>query len=205
MPIKKKLNKPKVTIAKKKKVLKRNKKVMKPIVIITQKLPREKCCTDVTKSGEAYTIPVGFTQRLGAIMPLTKNVSTSTETQADIIPFKDYVPKGLPEALRPSLGFIKEENHLAKPEATLFKPISLPYYEEEQQPTIEEQIQEITQTEGSLRQKRKYEKKKQGPRRNSIADLEQRYTAVTGYIYVGPTLKVKDFQQLVENLEKKSM
>jgi hypothetical protein len=184
MPIKKKLNKPKVTIAKKKKVLKRNKKVMKPIVIITQKLPREKCCTDVTKSGEAYTIPVGFTQRLGAILPLTKNVSTST--QADIIPF------------------IKEENHLAKPEATLLKPISLPYYEEEQQPTTEEQIQEISQTEGSLRQKRKYEKKKQGPRRNSIADLEQRYTAVTGYIYVGPTLKVKDFQQLVENLEKKN-
>jgi hypothetical protein len=75
----------------------------------------------------------------------------------------------------------------------LAKPISLPYYEE-----LEEQAQEIPQ------RKRKYEKKKQGPRKNSIADLEQRYTAVSGYIYVGPNLKVKDFQELVENLEKKN-
>jgi len=91
MPIKKtKFNKKKM-IPKKKKT-----KAIKPIVIITQKLPREKCCTDVTKSGEAYTIPIGFTNRLVApepipqrmsnlvrgLSPLKKvSISTSTESQ----------------------------------------------------------------------------------------------------------------------------
>jgi hypothetical protein len=182
MPTKKemkpKIKKPKKKIIKKKKVAKPT-----PIIIITQKLPKEKCCTDVTKSGEAYTIPIGFSDRLGTLRlglepKQTKNVSISTSTESqprtEISTQTDIIP------LKP-----------------LAKPISLPYYEE-QQSTIEEQ------TENPMKEKRKYEKRKEGPRRNSMLDLEQRYTAITGFIYAGPNLKAKDFQQLVEKLEEKN-
>ncbi|MFZ4799458.1 MAG: hypothetical protein ACOYMA_18305 [Bacteroidia bacterium] len=53
---------PKKIVVKKKKV-KKQKKQKKPIIIPTQ-LPRTKCC-DEYKTGSAFTIPLGYSDRLG--------------------------------------------------------------------------------------------------------------------------------------------
>jgi len=56
-----------------------------PIIIYTQKLPRTKCCTDVEKTGEAYSIPFGFrdlagTQRLSQTLVPAKPIAQAKET-----------------------------------------------------------------------------------------------------------------------------
>lgn len=94
--LKKKVIKPKKKTTKKKKVTKAN----KPIVIITQKLPKEKCCTDVKKSGEAYTVPFGFadlagTRRLGTeVTQKETEVVKPIKTMNEIPKVEKLIPKG---------------------------------------------------------------------------------------------------------------
>jgi len=78
MPTKKGLKK---QVIKKKKVIKKKttKEMPKPIYIITQKLPREKCCTDVKKTGQAYSIPLGFVDRLGTTRLGSENKVTESD------------------------------------------------------------------------------------------------------------------------------
>lgn len=192
----------------------------KPIVIIKQKLPREKCCTDVTKSGEAYTVPIGFSDRLGtssnasttgtlgtfgssnasfgsrlgAIIPEQKPTFRSISTET--VPLeKKSIETQTYSFSDETLGSKKKKKNKQNIEFVI-----------EEEPSLEQElVTESTEEKEVLPlEKRKYEKKKEGPRRNSMLDLEQRYTNITGFIYAGPTLKAKDFKDLVESLERKS-
>jgi len=78
MPIKKEMKKKSLVKPKKRAAKKKQLPKAKPIQIITQKLPKEKCCTDPIKSGQAYTIPLGFTDRLGA-MPVSLPLQQTTQ------------------------------------------------------------------------------------------------------------------------------
>ncbi len=101
MPKKIDKKKPKATVVSLKKVIKkkatkkpketkpkaqgRNQDFSTPIIIYTQKLPRTKCCTDVEKTGEAYSIPFGFrdlagTQRLSQTLVPAKPIAQAKET-----------------------------------------------------------------------------------------------------------------------------
>ena len=51
-------------------------------------------------------------------------------------------------------------------------------------------------------EKRKYVKKKEGPRRNSADDLLNRYQAATGKPFEESNVKVKTLKEIVEGLEK---
>lgn len=81
---------------------------------------------------------------------------------------------------------IKEEEPVYPPTEKLFASAAAA---EEEQP---------------MQQPRKYEKRKNEPRRNSMLDLEQRYTNITGMVYAGKKMKAKDFRDLVEKLESKA-
>ena len=79
----------------------RKKKTAKPkvVYIMTQKLPKEKCCTDVKKTGEAYTVPIGFadlagTRRLGTEKVETKKVETKTTPFKEEIKIDKLIPLG---------------------------------------------------------------------------------------------------------------
>jgi hypothetical protein len=231
MPIKK--DKKKKVIKPKKKSTK--KKVAKPIVIITQKLPREKCCTDVTKTGEAYTIPFGFMNRLGAITEpkQTKSIGTSTSTSTETInkplTIEQEVLKLLNESRAESNPitkyFKKQEPSMKKKQTPITKYYKIippgenivisqePPKEELQvkkparniQIVDEEEFNKVIEQEASAqpKQKRKYNKTKQEPRRNSIDDLNARYESLTGEKFVG-NMKLKDFKKLVERMEQSS-
>jgi hypothetical protein len=56
-------------------------------------------------------------------------------------------------------------------------------------------------TENPLKQTRRYTKRKVGPRRNSLEDLNNRFREVTGEDYNGPSMKVGAFKEYVERLE----
>jgi hypothetical protein len=78
------------------------KKVKKPkgqaMVIINQKLPQTKCCTDPLKSGQAYTIPLGYTDRLGTM----RIVETPNASEGKALPIPiNRIPVVVPR-LRPS-------------------------------------------------------------------------------------------------------
>ena len=105
---------PKKVIVKKKKVVKK-----KQIPIIPRQLPRTKCCEDY-KTGSAFTIPLGFSDRLGTNrLPQTSHVTNiyyqqpsvkqnginiQTQTESDIPINLNYKPleKGLLSPFYPS-------------------------------------------------------------------------------------------------------
>jgi len=66
----------------KKKATKKTKEIT-PVVkyIFTERVPKKKCCTDVEKTGQAYTIPFGYADRLG-----TTRLETPTPTVAPRAP-----------------------------------------------------------------------------------------------------------------------
>ena len=89
--------------AKKKRV---NKPKAKPLVkyIYTEPLSRKGCCTDVLKTGQGYTIPQGFYDRLGinrlpfikedSKNPSVKIPTESIETQTEIPIKRSYIRSG---------------------------------------------------------------------------------------------------------------
>jgi hypothetical protein len=86
--------------------------------------------------------------------------------------------------------------------ANLFKPIK-------QEPKVEyaTTYEKAVPTEtfsqvNPLKEKRKYEKKKVGPRKNSVDDLLNRYQAATGKPFEESNVKVKTLKEIVEGLEK---
>jgi len=58
----------------------------KPVYIFTERVPNKKCCTDVYKSGQAYTIPFGFMDRLGTTRIETPLSKTSTTFGSPVPP-----------------------------------------------------------------------------------------------------------------------
>ena len=58
--------------------------IVKPptIVIHTERLPKTKCCTEVSKTGEGYTIPFGYKDLKGTepILPVTKKTAETEPT-----------------------------------------------------------------------------------------------------------------------------
>lgn len=92
--------KKKTTVAKPKVVKPKNKKPKqtKPpqIQIITQKLPRTKCCTDPVKSGQSYTIPLGYTDRLGTMRIGEKpmeNIPIPIPVKLGVPPLREPTPE----------------------------------------------------------------------------------------------------------------
>ena len=64
-------------------------------------MPRTKCCTDPVKSGQSYTIPLGYTDRLGTMRIGEKPVENIP------IPIQRPIPI-------PSVEFEVEEIKIAK-------------------------------------------------------------------------------------------
>ena len=65
----------------------------------------------------------------------------------------------------------------------------------------EQGFQPVGQALEESKPKRSYTKRKEGPRKDSLADLNQRYEAATGMAYSGENIKALAFKELVERLE----
>ena len=104
-----------------------------------------------------------------------------------------------PEVVKkPAVNIFNPDNEYAN----LFKPIK-------QEPKVEHATtyEKAVPTEtfsqvNPLKEKRKYEKKKAGPRKNSADDLLNRYQAATGKPFEESNVKVKTLKEIVEGLEK---
>jgi hypothetical protein len=141
-----------------------------PKVKITyQKLPKEGCCTDVLKTGQAYAIPFGFRDIMG-----TQRIDTGTDSNrlsttkptmrdasTEVITIR--VPKQpKPAMVSPETGSVPE-----LPSASQIIRSSIPRL---------------------VRQ----------PKKNSRAELENRYEAMTGSRYSGVPLSYQEFRFMVE-------
>jgi hypothetical protein len=60
----------------------------KPVYIFTERVPNKKCCTDVYKSGQAYTIPFGFSDRLGTTRIPTAATPPHSPVSNRIYPYR---------------------------------------------------------------------------------------------------------------------
>jgi hypothetical protein len=187
MPIKKikKKTKPKVVKPKNKKPKQTKPKPAPQIQIITQKLPRTKCCTDPVKSGQSYTIPLGYTDRLGTMRIGEKPVENIP------IPIQRPIPIQMPVN---EVITITEQQPVVK-EVTLKKKTKKP----KKQLIIEddEEPQNIIIPPLAVA---KEEKK---PRRNSIEDLKIRYEMVTGNPFTRTNVKKSELKQEVQDLEQR--
>lgn len=182
----------------------------KPPVVMREKTP---CCTDVLKTGQAYTLPLGFvdykgTQRIGqepkqtvettvplwpsakpfktlgeeptSIIPSAKKSSVSTTTTADVSTQVDTIRVARrPQPTVPS----------ANPTVPLASA-PLPTIEESETPVQRLLRSGVIQT-------------IKVPKKNSRADLENRYEAMTGGKYSGPKLTNAEFRELVEFISNK--
>jgi hypothetical protein len=108
-----------------------------------------------------------------------------------------------PESVkRPPANIFSSDNE----SANLFKPFKQePIQQEprvEHASTYEKEGSESFSQVNPLKEKRKYVKKKEGPRRNSADDLLNRYQAATGKPFEESNVKVKTLKEIVEGLEK---
>ena len=178
MPIKKDKKKLKDSIRPslrlKRKTTKKTKEIA-PLVkyIFTERVPKKKCCTDVTKTGQAYTIPFGFADRLG-----TTRLETPTPTSA---PLKATLPSVKP--ISEKKEYLTIETQTDKPskaskkiQVNIKEPVKkklIILEEGEDEPMPSEEIQtEVTQSE-----KRKYDKSKADE--NKMRLLSQLYNLLT--------------------------
>jgi hypothetical protein len=194
----KKIDKKKTKVIKKKVV----KKKIPKIVIYTQALPRTKCCTDVEKTGEAYSIPYGFrdlagTQRLSQsivpgkpITPVKESISIQTQTDKQK---GNFVQQKLPfiteEIIRSNIEFpnVSEQPNLVQ--------TKLPRRTKTE---IEESKQMGQEDVASIQYNPPIKKN----RKNSIQDLQERYFNLTGEnMTLTKNFKAKQFKDLVEQLE----
>lgn len=190
----KKIDKKKKVIKKKvvKKKIAKAKEIKPTIVIHTQRLPKTKCCTEVNKTGEGYTIPFGYKDLKGT-EPITPPVTNKTlskktteiETQTEE-PIK--ITKPLVKARR-----TKQEMSEAKQmEREDISSINLGLSKYENKPTTAIEIK--SEIEPVIAKKL---------RKNSIEDLQQRYYDQTGeFMNLRKGYKIKDFKELVEKLEQ---
>jgi len=165
MPIKKDKIKKKL----KKKATKKTKEIA-PVVkyIFTERVPKKKCCTDVEKTGQAYTIPFGYADRLG-----TTRLSEST-TPSKVPPIKPISEKK--EYLTIETQTDKPSKASKKIQVNMKEPVKKKLFileESEDEPMPSEEIQtEVTQSE-----KRKYDKSKADE--NKMRLLSQLYNLLT--------------------------
>lgn len=186
----------------------------KPVIaIIQQKLPKEKCCTDPIKSGQAYTIPIGFTHRLG-LMPqevakpvahveqvVTKTIGTSTEPV--ITNTIGTSTKQPPKRVK-----LPKKSIVSKPKYThLEEPVNASIENIENIETIPSNLgfetgsyEETT----SPKPKRSYIKRKETPRKNSMDDLRLRYRELRGEEYIGNPKRLREVVELMEQDIKKN-
>lgn len=189
--------KPKVPLAKPK------------VVVIREKKP---CCTDVLKTGQAFTVPLGFSDYKGTMRIQEPTVSTKDNVLGSVDSVKQTVPSVKPKT--PSLIFVQPTD-MAEPttldstgitkgitDVTIMRPgpvrtgikqpIRVP--KPAQLSPIEEPLT-VTNTPSLFRRVR-------FPRRNSRAELEIRYEVITGSRYSGPKLTNAQFRELVEFASK---
>lgn len=213
----KKIDKKKKVIKKKvsKKKPKSNVKEKKPptvkpptIVIHTQRLPKTKCCTEVNKTGEGYTIPFGYKDLKGT-EPITPAVSKATtkktmeiETQTENGTTIAYVKSGSDEPLDEPIKIIKplvktrrtkqEMSEAKQMEREDAASINLGLSKYENKPTTAIEIK--SEIEPVIAKKL---------RKNSMEDLQQRYYDQTGEFFnITKGFKIKDFKELVEKMER---
>jgi hypothetical protein len=130
----------------------------KPVYIFTERVPNKKCCTDVYKSGQAYTIPFGFSDRLG-----TTRLPTAA-TPPSITPPKEYFTIET-QTEKPSKASKKIQVNMKQPVKNLI------ILDEEEEEPASNPIE--TQTEPASKPKRKYDTSK--AEENKTRLLEQLY------------------------------
>ena len=207
---KKKVIKKKVSKKKPKSNVKETKPVSKAptIVIHTQRLPKTKCCTEVNKTGEGYTIPFGYKDLKGT-EPITPTVSKATtkktmeiETQTENGTTIAYVKSGSDEPLDEPIKIIKplvktrrtkqEMSEAKQMEREDISSINLGLSKYENKPTTAIEIK--SEIEPVIAKKL---------RKNSMEDLQQRYYDQTGnFMDIPKGYKIKDFKELVEKMER---
>jgi hypothetical protein len=210
-----KTKKPKISSAKPKskpkpKATKKNTKPStKPkVVVIREKKP---CCTDVLKTGQAFTVPLGFSDYKGTMRIQEPTVSMKDNVLGSVDSVKQTVPSVKPKT--PSLIFVQptemgvpttlDSTGITKgiTDVTIMRPgpvrtgvtqiIRVP--KPAQLSPIEEPL---TVTNTPLSRRVRF------PRRNSRAELEIRYEVINGSRYSGPKLTYAQFRKLVEFTSK---
>jgi hypothetical protein len=205
---------PKKIDKKKQKVIKKKvvKKTVPKIVIYTQPLPRTKCCTDVEKTGEAFSIPYGFrdlagTQRISQTLvpakPMAQAKETiSIQTQTDNQKFLET-----PVINRATVEQSSLEKDSSLPVA-IQVGIPVPLKSRRTKNEMEEAKQmakeDVTSLQLGLSKYNIPEGSGKKNRKNSISDLQERYFNLTGEnMNLTKDFKAKQFQKLVEELESR--
>ena len=224
----KKVQKKKATLKKPSKTPKKKAvpKTAKPIVLkIISRKGKEPCCTEL-KTGQGYTVPLGFSSLKGPEPEVVKKViAKPMETQTESIPFSqkqarvesmetqtDTIPLGktMETQTEPPQTRSIGVNISSGPPVTIVtgKTIAVPTALLPPPKSITTPIKRTP----SLRlpselpiqplppEPRRYKK----IRRGSNADLAARYEANQGRPYTGPKMANAEFKRLVEFLEQKA-
>ena len=206
----KKIDKKKKVIKKKvsKKKPKSNVKETKPptIVIHTQRLPKTKCCTEVNKTGEGYTIPFGYKDLKGTVKsgtgeplePITPAVSNKKKTMEIETQTENGTTIAYDEPIKIIKPLVKtrrtkqEMSEAKQMEREDISSINLGLSKYENKPTTAIEIK--SEIEPVIAKKL---------RKNSMEDLQQRYYDQTGnFMDIPKGYKIKDFKELVEKMER---
>lgn len=143
----------------------------------------------------AQPAPVGNT--IGA-EPTDRTYVNAKKRRAEV-PLFSQPPESVK---RPPVNIFSPDNEYAN----LFKPFKQEPVQQEPKvdhaSTYEKEGSESFVGVNPLKEKRKYVKKKEGPRRNSVDDLLNRYQAATGKPFEGENVKYKTLKEIVEGLEK---
>ena len=171
------------------------------IVIHTQRLPKTKCCTEVNKTGEGYTIPFGYKDLKGTV-PLEPAVSNKKKTMEIETQTENGTTIAYDEPLDEPIKIIKplvktrrtkqEMNEAKQMEREDISSINLGLSKYENKPTTAIEIK--SEIEPVIAKKL---------RKNSMEDLQQRYYDQTGnFMDIPKGYKIKDFKKLVEKMEQ---
>ena len=166
-------------------------KPVQPIQIITQKLPRTKCCTDPLKSGQSYTIPLGYTDRLGT-MRIPDNSPTPIPINRIPVQLKRPNPITIQKPINEVIT-ITEEQPVVKEVTKNLKPRRKLIIEDD---SGSENI--VISAPAAAKEKK--------PRRNSLEDFKIRYEMVTGNPFTRVNLTKKEIEELkqeVQDLEQR--
>jgi hypothetical protein len=179
------------------------------------KVVKQPCCTDVLKTGQAFTVPLGFSDYKGTMRIQEPTVSTKDNVLGSVASVKQTVPSlifvqptdmGEPTTLDSTKGITKGitdvtimrpgpvrtgvKKTIRVPKPAQLSPIPEPAQFSFVPPNYEEVQASISRT---IRV----------PRKNSRAELENRYEAMTGSRYSGPNLTNAEFRQMVEFISNK--
>ena len=242
-----KKNKPKTTLPKNKKTVRKPKvkSIMSTRPVIYKVQP---CCTDVLKTGQALTVPFGYsdykgTQRLQtplvqpsadetfrqnqikptiakkeynankimslittqpvemgepSITPVNKKISIVNQKENDINKIMSLIKTQPVEMGEPSTTPVNKKISIVNPMKDLVEPTPIPA---KPRPInllrpIPSNAPEVVREAVSTMPK--------PPRKNSRAELENRYEAITGSRYSGIQLDYSQFRKMVEGLNSKS-